>query len=645
MALATAPVAAPLAATNLGYDMWRRLANASLPRVILTPLHLQVQVRAIRGCRRALQVAFAELACNVERYIAQHSCSWCGGTFNGRNCPGCSSVESGNEFVYDPNPCSYNETPNFFNQPSQHQYKTYSCELCRDSPHYGSDCQTRTPLVYEQDLCSSQNFSNDQSPYYSMSLPQQFHCREYCGGLHDIPELSMMMNFGTPTPEPLVNSFVYKESDNDIEVTPAYTPSLPFLTTMEPADTLLMGDEVISTTPAMENDELIKSSVDDLVPIPREFEVTSNREHVVDFLMENEDIADLPRHLFKQLFSYLVKHPSSTKRMSDEPLGDDLKLRSYDEFEDISSLDPPNSAPLNYESLGNPDSVFRSLETSDLNLEELIAKIGLDDSIPIEIDDGYYDSEGDILFLEHLLIEETFFDPTPAVLPKKSTLLVTPTPTSKQSSLREVERFDPFFSLTQSGRKTRVIETPSFGFHHMRSPRLAAYSPKEIPSDESKVHVEVLSVLWGNRLLIPDGSLPLSRPIRRIQDFDESKDHCLTLKNTPYPHQQFAVCNSLVNEEEQYGFTQYAVSIKKIRRIRACTHQRPQKKQAQYAVKMDNPNITMEEYIRLEEEKARRRAIVFNDTLTSEVTLSCEPTVSSLNNDEIDFRISFNESE
>ncbi|GJR68677.1 hypothetical protein Tco_0014742 [Tanacetum coccineum] len=36
-------------------------------------------------------------------------------------------------------------------------------------------------------------------------------------------------------------------------------------------------------------------------------------------------------------------------------------------------------------------------------------------------------------------------------------------------------------------------------------------------------------------------------------------------------------------------------------------------------------------------------AIVFNDTLTSEVTLSCEPTVSSLNNDEIDFRISFDE--
>ncbi|GJU40240.1 hypothetical protein Tco_1193197, partial [Tanacetum coccineum] len=58
-------------------------------------------------------------------------------------------------------------------------------------------------------------------------------------------------------------------------------------------------------------------------------------------------------------------------------------------------------------------------------------------------------------------------------------------------------------------------------------------------------------------------------------------------------------------------------------------------------VKMDNPNITMEEYIRLEKKKL---TIVFNDTLTSEAALSCEPTVSSLNNDEIDFRISFEES-
>ncbi|GJY90431.1 hypothetical protein Tco_0505627 [Tanacetum coccineum] len=54
----------------------------------------------------------------------------------------------------------------------------------------------------------------------------------------------------------------------------AYTPPPPFLTTMEPLDTLLIGDGVISTTPAWENDEFIKSSVNDLVPILRESEVT-----------------------------------------------------------------------------------------------------------------------------------------------------------------------------------------------------------------------------------------------------------------------------------------------------------------------------------------------------------------------------------
>ncbi|GKB31919.1 hypothetical protein Tco_0883502 [Tanacetum coccineum] len=90
---------------------------------------------------------------------------------------------------------------------------------------------------------------------------------------------------------------------------------------------------------------------------------------------------------------------------------------------------------------------------------------------------------------------------------------------------------------------------------------------------------------------------------------------------------------------------------------------------------MDDLNITMEEYIRLEEEKAQKRrkvfnwetakygkiwydedindlrsveteflAIVFNDSLTSNETLSCEPTVSSLNN-EIEFRISFDKSD
>ncbi|GJV78707.1 hypothetical protein Tco_1514577 [Tanacetum coccineum] len=85
-------------------------------------------------------------------------------------------------------------------------------------------------------------------------------------------------------------------------------------------------------------------------------------------------------------------------------------------------------------------------------------------------------------------------------------------------------------------------------------------------------------------------------------------------------------------------------------------------------VKMDDPNITMAEYIQLEEEKARRRsqefnwetatygkvmyfedidylkdfenqfpAIVYNDALTSEAKVSSEPTVSAYPTIKIDF--------
>nr|GEU31330.1 hypothetical protein [Tanacetum cinerariifolium] len=403
-----------------------------------------------------------------ERQIlyGQYSCSCCEAPQNGENCPRCSMVGSGNRnhLVYEPTPGNNYDFPCFDQPPQYHIDQSPPQDLDFEREPEGSDDYTEVP------------FNNEK--------------------------IIRQHNIAQVTP-------------------PAYTPSLPFLTTMEPTNTLLMGDEVINTILAREIDEFIKSSVEDLVPVPRESEVTSDSnlecdmpvntlllatdvreenfdinsplgEYVVDFSMEKVDVADLPRHLVKELFSHLVKNPSLTKKMSDEPLGDDSKPRSYDvtfsnpffdfnddftlcndnplfdeEFDDISSLDPPKSEPLNHEPLGNPDSMSRSLETSDLILEELTTEIGLDDSIPTQIDDGYYDSEGDILFLEYLLIEETFSNRTPVVLPKKSTLLIQQPPASKQFSLREVERFDPFFSLTQLGGKTRVMKTPSFGFHHM----------------------------------------------------------------------------------------------------------------------------------------------------------------------------------
>ncbi|GJU07821.1 hypothetical protein Tco_1124251 [Tanacetum coccineum] len=56
--------------------------------------------------------------------------------------------------------------------------------------------------------------------------------------------------------------------DDDEEYTIAITPVLP---TEEPDNSLSMGDEQLRTIPKTELDELIKSSVENLVPIPSEF--------------------------------------------------------------------------------------------------------------------------------------------------------------------------------------------------------------------------------------------------------------------------------------------------------------------------------------------------------------------------------------
>ncbi|GKG25143.1 hypothetical protein Tco_0395771 [Tanacetum coccineum] len=51
---------------------------------------------------------------------------------------------------------------------------------------------------------------------------------------------------------------------------------------MEPKDSLIMGYEDLRTILENESDEFIKSSVEDLVPIPRESEDTSNSDKKCD---------------------------------------------------------------------------------------------------------------------------------------------------------------------------------------------------------------------------------------------------------------------------------------------------------------------------------------------------------------------------
>nr|GEY84388.1 hypothetical protein [Tanacetum cinerariifolium] len=66
---------------------------------------------------------------------------------------------------------------------------------------------------------------------------------------------------------------VYNDDDDDVDYTIAITP---VLSTEEPDNSLSMGDERLDIIPATESDEVIKSSVEDLVPIPSESECIPN---------------------------------------------------------------------------------------------------------------------------------------------------------------------------------------------------------------------------------------------------------------------------------------------------------------------------------------------------------------------------------
>nr|GEU62808.1 hypothetical protein [Tanacetum cinerariifolium] len=72
-------------------------------------------------------------------------------------------------------------------------------------------------------------------------------------------------------PSKRLTYFCYDDDDGE-DYTSAITPDKPVLSTEEPDNSLSMGDEHLDTILATESDEFIKSGVENLIPIPSEFE-------------------------------------------------------------------------------------------------------------------------------------------------------------------------------------------------------------------------------------------------------------------------------------------------------------------------------------------------------------------------------------
>nr|GFB29815.1 hypothetical protein [Tanacetum cinerariifolium] len=97
-------------------------------------------------------------------------------------------------------------------------------------------------------------------------------------------------------PSKRLTSFCYDDDDNNYD-----SAITAILSTEEPVDSLSMGDEHLDTIPATESDEVIKSSVENLVPIPSESEGIP--EHMCDVpFHDNSPPLNVSKDQFEDFF-------------------------------------------------------------------------------------------------------------------------------------------------------------------------------------------------------------------------------------------------------------------------------------------------------------------------------------------------------
>nr|GEV28310.1 hypothetical protein CTI12_AA016560, mitochondrial [Tanacetum cinerariifolium] len=337
----------------------------------------------------------------------------------GGNCPSYSIVGAKNEFVHDSNSFPYDNTPDFYDQPPQHHVETYSCELYGNDSYYAYDWKKIIQILGEMILQREQaaNLSNH-----------------------------------TPEPSRHFNSIYYDYDNDDNEKTihlrdiisqlPSsimITTSPPVLPIKDPEDSLIMGNEDLNTIPEKESNEVIKSSVQDLVPIPSESEDTSGSDNECD-LPACDDFSpiDVPEGKYMTFTNPLFDSNDDFISSDDESLSnedvseDNIKIYSNPLFEFDDEYISSEINPFFDEVL----EVIESKASYDSNLDEIALLVtpffdsnedecfdpgGDVDEInafdtPLDFEDSYYDSEGDVLYLESLLSDDT----TPNLPPKYS---------------------------------------------------------------------------------------------------------------------------------------------------------------------------------------------------------------------------------
>ncbi|GJU19332.1 hypothetical protein Tco_1152674 [Tanacetum coccineum] len=191
-----------------------------------------------------------------------------------------------------------------------------------------------------------------------------------------------------------------------------------------PEDSLIMGNEELSTIPEKESDEFIKSSVEDLVPIPSESEDTS-RSDSESVLPSCDDFSPIFKEKSVTFSNPLFNSNDDFTSSDDESLSDkdvpeeDVKIYSNLLFEFDDEYISSDINPLFDEVLEDieckdsydsnlDESTFLVTPLSDLNEDECVDPGDDIDEMDAfldftDIEDSYHDSKGDIHYLESFL--------------------------------------------------------------------------------------------------------------------------------------------------------------------------------------------------------------------------------------------------
>ncbi|GJY26708.1 reverse transcriptase domain-containing protein [Tanacetum coccineum] len=254
-------------------------------------------------------------------------------------------------------------SPDFSDFPPQPQYEMYSCELCGNDAHFGYDY---LQIIREEPAEYINSPSWNCPAFYDDDDEYTIQYKEY---LHN--------------------------SSN------AITPDLP---TEEPDNSLSMGDKHLSTIPEKESDELIKSSVEDLVPIPIESEGISDDTCDVPFCDNSPPLDVLNDHF--EIFSNFNDDDDSFKDIDYvEASSPDSELVSLGEVKD----------DIVREKLLNRNILIAKIESlNDNTTPDCVLKSPSPFPIPVEDSDSFFEkSDTSLSYSDNSLPEfETFSDHT-----------------------------------------------------------------------------------------------------------------------------------------------------------------------------------------------------------------------------------------